>query len=380
MFKRVTIAAVAAALTSAAAMTIWASPATAQLKEFRYSSWTPPPAPNNRFGTVPMFDAIERELKGTPDEITFRNFMGGQLFNARTTLAGIRDGSVDAGVTVPVYNPGELRAHVTLSELQSAVRDGYSAAAASSETLMLNCPECIEDYAKNNAITLGVYSSAPYYLLCGPEIKSAADLKGRKSAEGNAMFARFASRLGITGIQMGPADYLQALQRGTVDCAFGPLDWLNAYSLKDVVKTVIMDEPLGTVPAVSMLTMNKNSWAKLSEGQRNAFLKHMPDAIMRVTNGYYIDEKRGMDAAKEKGTQFVKLGPDYAKVWQDFKANDPAVVLEGAKKRGVASAETIIKANLESLKKWEKIVDEVGQDPNRVADEMRKNIFSKTKF
>ncbi len=380
MRSKVIVVTVAAAVTSFAAMTLWASPATAQLKEFRYSSWTPPPAPNNRFGTVPMFEAIEKELKGTPDEIVFRNFMGGQLFNARTTLAGIRDGAVDAGVTVPVYNPGELKAHVTTGGLQQPTRDGYSAAAASSETLMMGCPECIEDYAKNNSITLGVYASAPYYPQCNFEVKSLADFKGRKSAEGNAMFARFAAKLGMSGVQMGPADYLQALQRGTAECIFGPLDWLNAYSLKDVVKTVIMDAPLGVVPAVSMMTVNKNSWAKLSEGQRKAILKHMPDAIMRVVHGYYVDEKRGVDAAKEKGVQFVKLGADYEKVWNDFKVSDIDVVIEDAKKRGVSNPDQLVKTSVANLRKWEKIVDEIGRDPNKVADEMRARIFDKVKF
>jgi TRAP-type transport system periplasmic protein len=380
MLMRTTSLAVALALTAAVSATIWASPATAQLKEFRYSSWTPPPAPNNRFGTVPLFEAIEKELKGTPDEITFRNFMGAQLFNNRTTLAGVRDGAVDAGVTVPVFNPGELKAHVTLGELQAVTRDGYSAAAASTETLLLNCPECLDDYAKNNSLLLGVYASAPYYMQCNFEIKSMNDLKGRKTAEGNPMFARFAAKLGMSGLQMGPADYLQALQRNTAECIFGPLDWLNAFSLKDVVKTVVMDIHQGVVPAVSMMTTNKNSWAKLSDGQRKAFLKHMPDAIMRVVHGYYVDEKRGMDDAKAKGTQFINLGPEYVKAWQDFKAGENQTVLDGAKKRGVKSADEIVKANLENLAKWEKIVDEIGQDPDKVADEMRKRIFDKVNF
>jgi TRAP-type transport system periplasmic protein len=61
-------------------------------------------------------------------------------------------------------------------------------------------------------------------------------------------------------------------------------------------------------------------------------------------------------------------------------AGDAATVLEGAKKRGVKSADDIVKANLDNLKKWEKIVDEIGQDPKKVADEMRTRIFEKVKF
>lgn len=53
---------------------------------------------------------------------------------------------------------------------------------------------------------------------------------------------------------------------------------------------------------------------------------------------------------------------------------------EGARKRGVKTADEIVKANLDNLKKWEKIVDEVGRDPQKVADEMRKHVFDKVKF
>jgi len=365
---------------AALGVSLLATAADAQIKEFKYSSWTPPPAPNNRFGTVPMFAAIEQELKGTKDEIVFKNFMGAQLFNAATTLAGVRDGVVDAGVTVPVYNAGELKGHVTLSELQAQLRDGYSAAAANTETLLLNCPQCLADYGRNNSIILGVYAAAPYYTQCTFEVKSIDDLKGRKSGSGSPVMARWANVLGMSRLQLPPSDYLQAMQRGTVECIFGPKDWLNAYSLKDVVKTVIEDATLGTVPAVSMLTMNRNSWAKLSPRQRETFLKHMPDAIMRVTHGYYVDEKRGEDDARAKGTNFVKIGPACAKAWNDFAASEEATVIEGAKKRGVADAETLVKTHLANVEKWKGIVDRIGNDPIKLAAELRTRVFEKTKF
>ena len=367
---------VAAALATA----LLASAANAQIKEFKYSSWTPPPAPNNRFGTVPMFAAIEKELKGTKDEIVFKNFMGAQLFNAATTLAGIRDGAVDAGVTVPVYNAGELKGHVTLADLQAALRDGYSAAAANTETLLLDCPQCLADYSKSNAIILGVYSTSPYYTQCSFEVKSIDDLKGKKSASGSPVLARFANAVGMSRLQLPPSEYLQALQRGTADCIFGPKDWLNAFSLKDVVKTVIEDITLGTVPAVSMLTINKNSWAKMSPRQREVFLKHMPDSIMRVTHGYYSDEKRGEVDARAKGAKFVKIGPAFAKAWTDFVATEERTVLEGAKKRGVPDAEKLVKTHLANIGKWKGIVDKTGPDPAKLSAELRTRIFDKVKF
>ena len=370
MLKKLAIAGLALAVLSGTA--------SAQLKEFKYSSWTPPPAPNNRFGSVPYFEAVEKELKGTKDEISIKNYMGAQLFNAMTTLAGVRDGAVDAGVTVPVYNAAELKHHVTLGELQSLTRDGYSAAAANTEMLLRNCPECIEDYARNNALSLGVYSSAPYSMMCSFEVKSIDDLKAKKSAEGSPMFARFAAHLGMARLQLPPSEYLQALQRGTADCVFGPRDWLNAYSLKDVVKSIIDDTTLGVVPAVSIMTVNKTTWtSKLSDTQRKAFLKHYPDALMRVVHGYYADEKRGLDDALAKGAKLVKLGPAFTKAWQDFITKEPAIVIEGAKRRGVVNAEQLVKTAAETLKKWEGIVDKIGRDPVKVASELRAQVFDK---
>ncbi len=370
--KTAIAAALAAALVSFAATT--------SAKEFKYSSWTPPPAPNNRFGTVPMFQIIEKETKGSKNELTFKNFMGGQLFNAFTTLAGIRDGAVDGGITVPVFNAGELKAHVTFADMQALTRDGYSAAAAGTETLLLNCPECVADYAKFNALSLGVYASAPYYLTCAAEIKTMDDLKGKKSAEGNPMFARWSAELGMSRIQLPPSEYLQALQRGTVDCIFGPLDWLNAFSLKDVAKTVALDVHHGVFPAVSIMTVNKKSWTGLSADQRKIILKNMPSTIMRVVHGYYEDEKRGQDDAAAKGTKFIKLGPEYVKRWEAYKAKELTNAIEAAKKRGSTSAEKIAKANAASLKKWEAIVDKLGRDPQKLAAELEKQVYTKAKF
>lgn len=306
--------------------------------------------------------------------------MGAQLFNAFTTLAGVRDGAVDAGVTVPVYNAGELKSYVIVSDLQALTRDGYSVAAANTETLLNGCPDCRADYDKSNVLSLGTYSSAPYHLMCNFDLKSMDDLRGKKSAEGSPMFARFAAQLGMSRVQMGPADFLQALQRGTADCVFGPKDWLNAFSLKDVVKTVVDDVTHGVVPAVSIMTVNKTSWSKLSDKQRAVFLKHYPDAIMRTTHGYYVDAERGEKDARAKGVNFVKLGEPFANAWKEFRAKEPAVVVEGAKKRGAPNAEAIVKEVTENISKWEKIVDELGPDPAKVRAELEKRVYAKAKF
>jgi TRAP-type C4-dicarboxylate transport system substrate-binding protein len=349
--------------------------------EFKYSSWTGPLAPNNKFGTLPMFEQIEKATKGTPNELTFANFMGAQLYNAFTTLAGVRDGAVDGGVTVPVFNAAELKTHVLFPDMQALTDDGYVGAAAGTETLLMHCPECVAEYGAQNSISLGVYGGSPYYLMCNFDVTSMDDLKGRKSAEGNPMFARWSEALGMTRIQLPPNEYAQALQRGTADCVFGPKDWMNGMSLKDGVKTVVDNQHNGVFAAVSIMTVNKDSWAnKLSAGQRQVILDHMPSTIMRTVTGYYDEEARGEADAKAKGIKFISLGEDYAKAWEAFKAKELDNVVAAAEGRGVANARQIAEAYLAAMKKWEGIFESVGRDPDKLADEMVKQIYANAKL
>jgi TRAP-type C4-dicarboxylate transport system substrate-binding protein len=352
--------------------------------ELKYSSWTPPLAPNNRAGTIPLFEMIEKETKGTPNEITFKNFMGAQLFNSHTTLAGIRDGAVDAGVIVPQYTAAELKTQTMLGETQPFNRDGWSAAGASNEVLLLGCPQCVEDYAKNNAITLGVYGGSPFVLQCAFEPKGPSDLRGRKLAGGNPSNARFAASLGMSTIQMGPADILQALQRGTADCTLGPKEWLFGYGLKDAVKQVVDNQTFGTYSQVALMTINKNSWAKLSPERKNIIIKHMPATIARVVNVYITNDARGEKEGRERGVKFVQWGAEWTNAWQAFLKTEPTSIREAGEKRGVQQAQQLIDAQLAAYRKWEGIVDRAGglagMTEAKYADLLREHVYGKLVF
>ena len=371
-------------LASAIAAAVLATATSAGAIELKYSSWTPPLAPNNRAGTIPLFAAIEKETKGTPNEMTFKNFMGAQLFNSHTTLAGIRDGAVDGGVIVPQYTAAELKTQTMLGETQPFNRDGWSAAGASTEVLLLQCPQCAEDYDKNNALTLGVYAGSPFVLQCSFEPKSMADLKGRKMAGGNPANARWAASLGMSTIQMGPGDLLQALQRGTADCTFGPKEWLFGYGLKDAVKQVVDSQTFGTYAQVALMTLNKNSWGKLSSTQKGIVIKHMPATIARVVNTYLTNDARGEKEGRERGVKFVKWGPEWANAWKAFQAKEPANIREAGEKRGVKDAQKLIDAQIAAYRKWEGFVDRAGgmagMTEAKFADLLREHVYAKLVF
>lgn len=357
-----------------AALAVVAIPASAET--FKYSAWTPPPAPNNRLGTVPMFEKITAETAGTENEMTFENFMGGQVFNAFTTLAGLRDGVVDGGILVPGYNSAELKTHTTMGELQALAKEGYAAAGAGTETLLLNCPECLEEYGAQNVMPMGVYATAPYHLMCNFDLTSMDQLQGKRSAEGNPMFNRWAASLGMSRQGLPPNEFQQALARGTVDCVFAPKDWLVAFSLADVVKTVVDDVSHGVFPAVVMMGVNKGTWDGMTPGRKEIFAREIPQAIMNVVDGYYLDEVKGKDLALANGAKFISLGDGFAQAWADFQASERTEVIAAAEARGATGAAAAVDANIALLAEWEAIVEDVGKDPVLLAARLHERVFA----
>ena len=92
------------------------------------------------------------------------------------------------------------------------------------------------------------------------------------------------------------------------------------------------------------------------------------------------DEEEVAKLAKEKGVNFVPSNPELSALKNQFTEELNVSQAEVAKKRGVKDPEAVIDAILKSLKKWEKIVAEVGYDQDKLADRLYTEVFSKIKY
>ncbi len=120
---------------------------------------------------------------------------------------------------------------------------------AALETLYFNCPECLEEIKKLNAVSLGGWTSSAYLLACTTPVKSLADLKGKRvrATGGNAEMLKMA---GAVPVGATLVEAVSLLQRGGLDCQHGIADWLRTFGYADFAKYVV-DMPLGlTGPAL----------------------------------------------------------------------------------------------------------------------------------
>lgn len=132
-----------------------------------------------------------------------------------------------------------------------------------------------EGLKKNyNAQTLFYYPFPAQMIYCKDEIKSLADLKGRKVRVQGASQGDLVEALGGTSVTVQFAETVPALERGVVDC--GITGTMPAYKggWHEVVKYVL-ELPVGFT--ITFMAANLNAWEKLDPKTR-AFMEEQSKA------------------------------------------------------------------------------------------------------
>ena len=344
-------------------------------QELIFGSWTPAREYQNAQVLPDIFKTIEKETGG---QIKWKLVPGGQLADGKTTFTAVKDGLIQAGLAVPTYVPNTVPAlFMIYSTVVLGHNDVVATSAAAMETVYFNCPECLEEVKKLNAVPIGGWTTSAYVLACREPVKSLADLKGKRirATGGNAEMFKMA---GAVPVGATLVEAVSLLQRGGLDCQHGIADWLRTFGYADFAKYVT-DYPLGlTGPAIGMF-MNRDTWNKFTPEQKRLHMKQAAfmSAKMAIGN-FIIAEEQGLNTViKDKGVQMVKPDADFEKVATEYKKTERARNIEIGKNFGLKDPGAIIDAYEKNVEKWRKISGTVGRDIDKFADLLDKEIYSK---
>ncbi len=363
---------------TAIAVVVLAMPVAA--KELIYTSHTPDTYPDNAYTAARFFDRV-KEMTGGEHE--GRIVGGGALAGGAAALQAIKTGAVDAGILVYNYTPSDLPVLGLLGDLYST--DAKVAGPATSETMLLDCPECLEEMKKQNMVVLFNTSSPPYNILCTDDrIENLDDVKGLKiRAVGS--YGPLAAHLGATPVNITYGEIFEAMQRGQIDCAMNDSSQVKALQM-DFAK-YITNVPLGTFQSIGFVVVNRNIWDGFTDEQKQVWLKSAAQGVADFEYEF-INRVRDMtqQAVDEYGTEIVEPAADLSQAVLDYRASELPSMAETAKNRGVNDPEAIIKAFQENTAKWEKIVAEIGEGDwtqeqwDQYAARIYDEIFSKANF
>jgi TRAP-type C4-dicarboxylate transport system substrate-binding protein len=359
-------------LLAATCAAVFAFATEAGARELVYGSWVSPKHGVNEDALPPLFKGV---AKDTNSEITWKLVPGGALVNGNTTLAGIRDGLIDAGFGISVFTmkntPSTALLHSTLVDGD----DNVATTGAQNEVVLLHCPSCQKEWKANNTIYLAGFAPTPFRFICRDKVETVADFKGKKvrATGGGVALVQLG---GAVPVNMTPAEATTALQRGTIDCVLGAAEWLKSYSYQDVAKYVV-STPMGMIgPAVSM-AMNYKTWKSLTDKQREAHWKYLPlvNAHSALSAYHYRDEKILADA-KSVGVTLTK-GTGFDEIMKKRLIEQRKANIERFGGFGVKEPGKILDDFDKALAKWRKLSKEINNDVGKFAAVLKREIYDK---
>lgn len=185
---------------------------------------------------------------------------GGDVFRM------LGDGVFDVGQTVADYTVGDA------PELEGLDVPLVATTAKEAEAMVDAARPMVADimHERFNAELLGIAPYPPQVVFCKGEVKSLADLKGKKVRGSGRMTTKLLEALGAEGVNIAFSEVPGALQRGVIDCAVtGAGSGYSAgwWEVSDHLLTL----PLGGWDPV-VIAMNKDKFDSLS-GEMQSELK-----------------------------------------------------------------------------------------------------------
>ena len=358
-----------------ATLTATAITAPAFGQNLEYGSYLPPGHISNHYGLSPLFAKVAEETNG---ETKINLQAGGALAGAKDTLSSIENGMIDGGFIVSVYVPDDIPLNNSLSDLVTSFTDPVASMGAINETMLIDCPECVQEYENKNVVALGAYSTTPYKLLCREPITNLSQVAGKKIRSAGDVWGRWIDAMGAVPVNVPNSEAYEAMQRGQIDCVYGSVGWLKTLSLWDVAKNVL-DQNMGSFAGGSFISFNADSWEGMDEAARESLLTNIPDAMAAVAFAYKAEDERALAEGAEKGVVVHAADPAISDLLKKHTETEIALVTADAERRGATNVQTAHAALLENIEKWTKIAEEVGDDQEAFAEALRREIYSKIK-
>lgn len=320
------------------------------------SSWLGPKHPVNTGG----YDAMAETLEEAGWNV--RYFQGGALLGAKPSMSGAGDGVADVVPLAMTYFPAEFPHAQVVADMGLATPNNIVAMAAMTEFNLLHCEACLEEYAEQNLVYTGTYSTSPYTIISKEPVRSMADLEGKKMRVPGSLWSRWAQSVGGIEVNVPSSEMFEGLDKGALDIAIQSPGALRSYSLWDTAKYVT-DLNLGTYHSLSLVTFNKDFWEGLTDEQRRMMLNEAARAGLDTTLVYTTTDDEVLAEVADHGVEIIEASQEMRDAKDAFVREDVDTIVQvAADTMGIADARPMVEKMQELIDKWSGIVDEVGID------------------
>ncbi|MGI9952861.1 TRAP transporter substrate-binding protein DctP [Moorellaceae bacterium AZ2] len=149
------------------------------------------------------------------------------------------------------------------------------------------------------------------------QVKTPADIVGKKLAIAEAVKAETLSALKATPVEVDIADIYQAVERGMVDGVYNHLPVLNVFGVLPLLKYHLMFGEGGIDMTPMMAIMNENTWNSLPEDVKKLLEESAQVWEETAYQNTLKDIEQCMKFSQEKGHTMVTLSEDEIAAWRE---------------------------------------------------------------
>lgn len=280
------------------------------------------------------------------------------LLTMAETSAGVRDGLADIGAVMVTYHPAEfphtnfiLDSSLLIETSQREAPVGAAYAAAVTEFIYTKCPECIQEFQRQNQVFLGGAGSSRYTLNCRKPLTSLADLKGARLRVGGASWARWAEAVGASPVSMAGDEMLQALSQGLIDCVALSIPDIKNFGLLSAVKHVTQDVP-GGVYVASFANVNRDAWLAFNPQEKETILKGVAHGAAFTSWSYHQGEKEVIERFRGNGGQIHVSDEEVSALTRRVVEDDLAALAQIYEERGVTRGSEMQRDFRQIIARW----------------------------
>ncbi|WP_050930058.1 TRAP transporter substrate-binding protein DctP [Aestuariivita boseongensis] len=271
----------------------------------------------------------EEVTRRSDGKIKIEIFWSGQLGGLLEIKNLVSSGAVDLGVFAQAVHASEM----PMTSIAAGLLNRVSADAPTAQKLageVYGAESTQAELAELNLQPIKWTVTSPYRLTCNKPINQMSDLEGlRVRAVGGAYVPIWMEAYGMVPTRVQAPEIREGLQRGTLDCNFGPIEWVPFFSLQSVAP-YISDINTGTFTTFQLYAP-QDRWNSWPESVRSLMTEVAQEAMMKDLEWLEGAEAEAYATFEEAGGQrieladmdaFVAKSPDMIAIWEERMTAD----------------------------------------------------------
>ncbi len=284
-----------------------------------YSVFFPP----THLQAVAAADFAKEIEKRTNGRVKITVFAGGSLTKAPAVYEGVEQGVSDMGLSCFAYTRGKFPVTAAL-DLPLGYPNGITATKVADEFVRTFNPKELEGVK-----VLYVHAHGPGLLHTVKPVRNLKDLKGLK-IRATGLSGEIVKALGAVPVGLAQGETYEALQRGTAEGTFGPIEVLKGWKQAEVVKSTTDCYNVGYTTAM-FVVMNKTKWESLPEDIKKIFEETSSEWVLKHGEIWDKIDAEGREYTVSWKNQIISLDDKEKEEWnkrvapviQDYIKNTP---------------------------------------------------------